>query len=254
MPGAASQSRLLAALLASVFAAGLASAEPPAPPAAPALNAAAPTQEQIAAWVKALDADEFLDRETAMLQLVEAGPSVLPALRPVLTGGTLEATSRAFFVVRQMGLMPNEEAQEQAAELLSDLASRDEAPALARRAASALAELTQQRSAQALAELEALGAKVNRSLDDVGALPGDPILSLELNDTFQGAEEDLRRLKWIIDAPIVILCGQKVTDGWVAKAAQMSTIKELHLYQAAISEQGLSPLAEHPSLRSLGVY
>src|SRR5688572_1496496 len=97
-----------------------------------------PSDQQIAAWIAALDGDEFHDRETAMLELLEAGPAVLPALRPILTGGSLEATSRAFFVVRQLGISDSEQAQEQAAQMLTELAARNEAPALARRAAAAL--------------------------------------------------------------------------------------------------------------------
>src|SRR6478672_11649129 len=73
-----------------------------------------PTSEQIAAWIRELDADEFLTRETASLQLLEAGPAVLPALKPVLTGGSLEATSRALFVVRQIGLAADIDTQDQA--------------------------------------------------------------------------------------------------------------------------------------------
>src|SRR5258707_14697316 len=76
--------------------------------AAPGARAAAPSRiapskEQIAAWIRELDADEFFTRETATLQLLEAGPAVLGALKPVLTGGTPEATSRALFIVRQLG-------------------------------------------------------------------------------------------------------------------------------------------------------
>ena len=238
----------LAALALTCLVAWPCTAEPPQ------ASRVAPSAEQVAAWIRALDAAEFLDRETAMLQLLEAGPAVLPALRPVLTGGTLEATSRAFFVVRQLGLSASEEAQDQAVQLLSELAARNEAAALARRAAGALAELIQQRSGQALAELEALGGKVSRSQVAGGFNIDDPVLSVELGDGFQGTEHDLRRLKWIVEAPRLILNGKKVTDGWLSHAAKMPGLEELHLYQAAISEAGLAPLAESPTLRQLGIY
>ena len=212
------------------------------------------TPDQITAWVKNLDADEFLERETAMLQLLEAGPVVFPALRPVLTGGSLEATSRAFFIVRQVGLAADADAQDQAGQLLSELAQRTEAPALARRAAAALAEMTQQRSAHALEELEALGAKVTRS--EFGAVfpLDDPALSLEIGDAFTGTDDDLRRLKWVVAAPQLILSGKKATDRWLAHAATMPSLEELHLYQTAISDEGLAPIATSPTLRQLGIY
>jgi hypothetical protein len=220
----------------------------------PPAQGAKPSGDQIATWVRNLDADEFLERETAMLQLLEAGPTVLPALRPVLTGGSLEATSRAFFVVQQVGLAAGADAQDQAGQLLAELAQRTEAPTLARRAAAALAEMTQQRSAHALEELEALGAKVTRS--ELGAvLPfDDPALSLEIGDAFTGTADDLRRLKWVVAAPQLILSGKKASDNWLAHAATMPSLEELHLYQAAVTSEGLAPLAENATLRQLGVY
>jgi len=179
---------------------------------------------------------------------------VLPALRPVLTGGSLEATSRALFIVRQVGLAADLEGQDQAGQLLAELAERKEAPALARRASAALIELTQQRSAQALAELEGLGAKITRNLG-AGIIPfDDPALSIEIGQAFRGDENDLRRLKWIIDVPIVILSGKQVTDGWVKAALAMPGLEELHLYQARVSDAGLAPLNEPPRLRQLGIY
>ena len=247
MPRAACRSFCLAALILA-GSGGIARADEPA--AAPKPK---PTSQQIAAWIAALDADEFHDRETAMLQLLEAGPSVLTALRPVLTGGSLEATSRAFFVVRQLGLSDSDEAQEQAAQLLADLASRAEAPALARRASAALAELTQQRSDRALTELENLGAKVTRL--PAGGLPfEEPVQSIELGEGFQGTQDDLRRLKWIVDVPLLLLTGKQATDDWIKQAAKMPSLERLHLYQARITDSGLNPLAESATLRELGVY
>src|SRR5262249_48924859 len=70
----------------------------------PPLELSKEAEQRFASRIRDLDATEFLTRETAMLQLLEAGPAVLPALRPVLTGGSLEATSRALFIVRQVGL------------------------------------------------------------------------------------------------------------------------------------------------------
>lgn len=214
----------------------------------------APSNEQIASWVQNLDADEFLERETAMLQLLEAGPAALPALRPVLMSGGLEATSRALYVVRQIGLAANADGQDLAGQLLSELSQRTEAPALARRAAATLTELTQQRSAHALEELEALGAKVNRG-DLALALPfDDPAISVEIGDAFTGTDDDLRRLKWVVAAPQLILIGSKATDSWLKHAAAMPSLEKLHLYQAAITDEALAPFAENASLRELGIY
>ena len=231
---------------------------PPTPRAAPApkapLELSKEAEQRFASRIRDLDATEFLTRETAMLQLLEAGPAVLPALRPVLTGGSLEATSRALFIVRQVGLAADLDGQDQAGQLLAELAERKEAPALARRASAALTELTQQRSAQAVAELEQLGARIART-QNAAIIPfDDPPLSVEIGEAFRGDESDLRRLKWIIDVPILILSGKQVSDGWVKQAIALPGMEELHLYQARITDTGLDPLANHPGLRQVGLY
>jgi len=197
---------------------------------AEATDKPAASKEQIAAWIRELDADEFFTRETATLQLLEAGPTVLTALGPVLNGGTLEATSRALFIVRQLGVAADIDTQDQSGQLLAELASRTEAPGLARRAAAALEELAQQRSANALSELEQLGAKIARSQISGGLVLDEPVLSIHIGDAFHGEERDLRRLKWVTEVPVLILQGKRVTDGWIKQAAAMPSIEELHLY------------------------
>jgi hypothetical protein len=203
-------------------------------------------EQRFASRIRELDATEFLTRETAMLQLLEAGPAVLPALRPVLTGGSLEATSRALFIVRQVGLAADLDGQDQAGQLLAELAERKEAPALARRAAAALVELTQQRSAQALTELEQLGAKIARTQGAAIIAVDEPPLSVEIGEAFHGDESDLRRLKWIIDVPILVLSGKQVTDAWVKEAIALPGLEELHLYQARITDAALARLLSIP--------
>jgi len=228
-------------------------AQNPASPA-PAKARTKATGEQIATWIRELDADEFFTRETASLQLLEAGPAVFPALKPVLTGGSLEATSRALFVVRQIGLAADIDTQDKAGELLAELAGRNEAPALARRAAAALEELTQQRSIQALAELEELGAKIVRSQVLGGIALDEPVLSIDVADMFRGDEHDLRRLKWVSGAPLLILEGKQVKDGWIKQAAAMPGLQELHIYQASVGDAALAPLSEAKTLKQVGLY
>jgi hypothetical protein len=217
-------------------------------------SASAASDEQIATWIHELDAAEFFTRETAMLQLLEAGPGVLKPLKPVLEGGSLEAISRALFIVRQIGLTADIDQQDEAGGLLAELALRKEAPALARRAAAALDELTMQRSSRALAELEGLGAKVLRNQVVGGLVLDEPALWIELGEAFRGEERDLRRLKWVASVPVLILSGPQVTDSWVKQAAAMPGLEELHLFQSQISDAGLAPLAEHPTLRQVGIY
>jgi len=138
--------------------------------------------------------------------------------------------------------------------LLTELDGRNETPSLARRAASALEELVQQRSVRALAELEELGAKIARS-QVLGGIPLDePALSIDVGDAFRGNEHDLRRLKWVTGAPVLIFQGQHVTDGWIKQAAAMSGLEEFHLYQTKISDDALKALAGSAMLKQIGLY
>src|SRR5205814_6972441 len=99
---------------------------------------------------------------------------------------------RALFVVRQVGLAADMDSQDQAGQLLAELAERKEAPALARRAAATLVELTEQRSAQAIDELERLGARISRSAVAAFFAGEEAALSIEIGEAFRGEEPDLR--------------------------------------------------------------
>jgi len=219
------------------------------------------TGDQLAQLVRHLDSPEFLTRETAMLELLRAGPAAIPALRPVLAQGGLEATSRTLWLLQQLALAADVESPDEAGQLLLELAEQKETPALARRAAGVLAELHEQRRVRALAELEGLGAKVARN-QFFGGLPLDEsVLSVEIGPGFQGSERDLKRLRWLHDVPVLVLTGEKITDAWVQPAAEMPSLQELHLYDVRISDAALVPFAEPrtapaglPPLSQLGVY
>jgi len=189
-----------------------------------------------------------------MLNLLDTGPSVLPALKPVLTAGSLEATSRALFIVRKIGLTADIDTQDEAGKLLAELAGRMEAPALARRAAAALEELTHERSARALSELESLGAKTMRGQVAGGIVFDEPAVWLEIGEAFLGEEHDLRRLKWLVDVPVLILNGKQVTDSWINQAAAMSSVQELHIFHSSITNDGLAPLATQGTIKQIGIY
>lgn len=210
--------------------------------------------ERLAEWVKQLDADEFLTRETATANLLRAGPAALPALKAVLQTGSLEATSRAFYVVRELGLAASLNEGEEAWNLLSELSSRKELPSVSRRAAATLADLTQRRSNQAVTELEQLGAAIQRSEEVNGVPLNNPVTYLEIGPAFRGAAADLSRLKWIADMPQVIFTGPQANDAWIKQVAAMAALTELHLYKTQVTAAGLAALADHPALAELGLY
>jgi hypothetical protein len=215
---------------------------------------ASPTAEQLAHWVQSLDADEFLVRETATLELFRAGTPAVEALKPTLAGASLEATNRALFVVRQLALAADVDSRDEAGQLLAELATHKETPALAARAAVALEELADQRSTQAMTELEALGAKVGRGQAVLGFMVNEFLVSLEIGDAFRGTEHDLKRLKWLSGVPVVVFNGPKVTDGWMKQALAVPDLEQLHLYRTAVTAGGLAALAGHATIKQVGIY
>jgi hypothetical protein len=229
-------------------------AQEKAPPAA-GRRRPPPTAEQLAAWVKQLDADEFLARETAMLSLIEAGPAAIaPLTSPVAPLRSIEAATRATHVLQSLGLSPDFDVQEEARAALIEMAARKELPQLARRASATLLVLTEQRAAQSLVELESLGVKVSRSQLFNGFAVEDYVYSLEIGSDFRGTDQDLRRLKWLPETRVLILAGPKATDAWLKHAAAMDRLSELHLYESATTDAGLALFENHAALTQVGLY
>ncbi|MEX2177044.1 MAG: PDZ domain-containing protein [Pirellulaceae bacterium] len=203
--------------------------------------------------VEQLDADEFLARETAMLELIAAGQASIPIVQQVFRGDSLEATSRALHVLQQLGLAADIETQEAARAALVEATTNQESPVVARRAEAVLAQLIELRSVQALAELEALGAKIFHSQLFGGLVLDEMAESLLIGPEFKGTDDELRRLKWL-DISRLVLVGDKVTDAWLTQAAGMTDLQELHLYQTKVTDGGMAALAEHAALRQVGIY
>jgi hypothetical protein len=102
-------------------------------PAAPA-NA---TADDIAQWVKQLDADKFADRQTASEKLFGAGKSVIPALTEAATGESLEVTIRSIDLLQRFTESEVKAVKDAAKEALNKIAQSDNAGA-ARRAKEVL--------------------------------------------------------------------------------------------------------------------
>jgi hypothetical protein len=240
---------VLAAALALAELTGVRAQDQPLPPS----TQKPPSAEQLQTWVAELDGEEFLARETAMLELIAAGPLAVPAVAEVFRGDSLEATSRALHILQQIGLSPDPQTQEAARAALVAAAATKENPVTARRATAALDKLIQLRSAQALSELETLGAVVVRAQSFDGLVVESVVESVQIGPEFRGTDHDLRRLKWLSVSRIVLV-GDKVTDAWLAHAAGSTGLEELHLHSAAITDAGLAAIATHPGLRQVGIY
>jgi hypothetical protein len=115
--------------------------EPPRPPiagapaiaAAPAAPAQAPSGDEIAQWIRQLDADEFSAREAAQAKLAAAGKAAVAELAKAAVGDSLEVTVRAIDVLKKLYQSSDQATRDAAKEALEKMAKSDR-PAAARRA------------------------------------------------------------------------------------------------------------------------
>lgn len=259
---------LLPAALATVLIVASAAAregvpEPAQPENSPASKAPAqpkrldppPTAEQLAAWVRELDSDEFVVRETATENLIASGPVALGPLKKSLGGSvSLEATTRALHVLHQLALTSDFDTQEAARTLLEELAAKRDT-ATGRRAATTLISLNEKRSSQALAELEELGANITRMqvADGLGGIE-EVVDAIEIGSNWQGEAKDLRRLKWLKPINRLVLVGDKVGDEALEHVAKMQQLTSFHAYHAKLTDKGIAAIAGMDKLQELGIY
>lgn len=118
----------------------LAADEPPpvpTPGAAPAAAEApaAPAASEIAAWIKQLDSDKFVERDQASRKLSAAGQAALPALAEAVTSPSREVVNRAFEILAGHLASSDAALAREARATLETIAKSKDA-ALARRAAA----------------------------------------------------------------------------------------------------------------------
>jgi PDZ domain-containing protein len=240
--------RCLAFAAASLLVASLACAQqPPTTPRNP------PSPELIARWIAELDSDVFDNRENATLKLVDAGAGAVEPIKKTLqTSGSLEVTTRAFHVLRQLGLSAELDVQEAARSALEELAR--EPTSVGRRAEAAIALLNEQRSTQTIEALEKLGAIINKTDYDSVLGAAAEVNGIQIDDAWRGTERDYRRLKWLRNVDKLVLVGNKIDDKVLPHVAGMTGLKQLHLYRTQVSEQGVAQLGGLESLSELGIY
>lgn len=210
--------------------------------------------EQWVTWAGELDSDEFLVRETATLGLIAAGKGAIEPLKQVLAGESREATTRAVYVLQQLGSAEDLETQDAARTVLEETAG-SQRNSVGRRAAAAILVLNEQREEQAVEQLTRLGANIGRTtmINGFGGVE-EVASSIEIGPDWKGTERDLVRLKWIESIRQVVLVGEKVNDRVLACALAMPSLQALHAYRVQISDAGLAALGPQTELREVGLY
>ena len=210
------------------------------------------TPQELAQWAKDLDSDEFQARETATLNLAAAGAPAISHVKPMLDSPSLEASTRALHVLRELGLSSDLDTQDAAREVLEAISRKDSA--VGKRAAKSIAWLNEQRSSQTIRDLENLGATIQRTDYSDDLHERVVVEAVQLGPEWKGEERDLRRLKWLVDVPRLVLVGDKMGDSALAQVVQMPGLKSLYLYRTGVTDLGMQSLAAAASLQEVGVY
>src|SRR5436190_4173266 len=172
------------------------------PPAKPA------TAAELEKWAKDLDSDEFLAREEATLKLAAAGTPAIKYVKPLVSATSLEASTRALHVLRDLGLSSDVDTQDAVRDALDQI-SKLPSP-VGKRASRTIAWLNEQRSSQTIRDLEQLGAKIQRTEYSDGVQEIVSVDSVQLGPEWKGTDKDLRRLKWLVDVQQLVLVGDKM--------------------------------------------
>ncbi len=108
------------------------------------------TPEQIATWIRELDADDFQTRESATESLAEAGMKALDPLVAAAQGGSLEVTTRAMDVITRLFEKSEGDTQSRVKAALEQIIAGDNKAAASRADAVLNPPQTQQQANQAL--------------------------------------------------------------------------------------------------------
>ncbi len=225
---------------------GSAKAAPKEAPKRPA------TPAELEKWAKDLDSDEFLAREEATLRLAAAGTPAIKHVQPLVSSPSLEASTRALHVLREIGLSSDLDTQDAVRESLEEIAKQPSP--MGKRATRTVAWLNEQRSSQTIRDLEQLGAKIQRTEYSDGLQEIVTVEAVQLGPAWKGEERDLRRLKWLVDVRQLVLIGDTMGDAALAQAALMPGLKSLHLHRSGVTDKGMQVLAGCGALQEFGAY
>ncbi len=215
-------------------------AQPPDRPAAPSMA-------EIKQWVEDLGADEFYLRDAASRKLIGAGAAAIELVGESLVGRGLEVSARATAILQQLAVSGDVEAEQAARAALEKVATL-RVTAAARRAQEALDKLDTLRQQRALDVLQRLGAHLNRQHEEAG-LPLGEIIELRIGNGWRGTDEDLRRLRWLIDVNQVTFDGKRVNPAWIEHIVQMPNLSILKIKRVKINDATLTHFAHLANLQ-----
>jgi hypothetical protein len=185
-------------------------------------KAAPATDQQIKAWIAALNSDQFAVRQQAVSNLVGAGPRAIPAIELAAKGGSLEVSYRSVYVLREMALSLDEKTTlqaEQALERLSEPGKKENPGHLVKEfAGPAIKALTQQKHDRAVKLIKESGGRFDSGVYGK---------RLDLHKYWHGDDDVLKSLRHITDLAEIYIQSPAITDRGLAHLAKVKALQRV---------------------------
>ncbi len=218
--------------------------------------AAGPTQAdeiQVQTWVRQLESGRFSIRENATHRLIDAGPTVIDAVKQEIQRGSLESSSRGLTILRELALQDHVAAI-RAEEAIQELAKTG-ATAASQRALGVLESLNGIRTDRGIKILRRLGATFSHASSVYNEQRIKAQVYITFGESWRGTIDDLDYLAWLTDFERIqcTLRGAQVTDQWLARMAGFHHVVSLQINRARVTDDGLRHLRDMRQLESLSL-
>jgi hypothetical protein len=207
-----------------------------------------PSPQEIKQWVEDLSADQFLLRDAATRKLKAAGVAAVGPVGEALSGGELEVSVRAASILQQLAVSGDHDAESAARKALEKVAGL-RVTAAARRAQDALDKLDELRQQRAFDVLTHLGARLDRQHFEAGLSDMGNLTELRIDNRWRGTDQDLDRLKWLIDVDQITFEGKRIDPKWIRHIEQLPNATIVKIKRVQINDQTLVHLTKLPNLQ-----
>ncbi len=206
------------------------------------------------ALTKQLSSRRFVEREQAMLDLIDQGIDVIPALLEQIEKQNLEGITRSLYVLSELALSDQQgfRADSIPRQSMEKLATSPN-KRIARQAASALNRINLVRENDAIIGLKALGAVWNDNVySRFGAEPGY-VRQLQFNSNWQGDADDLYMLPWVASAEELLIEEIEIDEHWFEMIGRMRKLTSLIVKRCPLDDSAAKHLAKLSSLVNLDI-
>ncbi|MDA0657312.1 MAG: PDZ domain-containing protein [Planctomycetota bacterium] len=213
------------------------------------------SDEALSFWAKELESPQYSVRSAATDRLMDLTPEQLPKFVALFLEGSLESIQRGALVLQHLALSGSDAQQRAARQILGEL-SRSGPSLLAQRARESLDAVAREKRQRAIVKLTAAGAQYHNDSNSVPEfmVRAQPLPTIRFGRTWRGDLPMLELLSCVQEVERVVLEGPQIDDRWIPYIAQLPRLRTLTIRKASLTDEGLVPLQNAASLRSLEIY